>query len=134
MMKTSTKVASLVVVLAVAGLLYSNRTGPATRTTEEPSSVTVVVSWTPSPRLPHGTEVRVAIDNKPVMDPETPQTAPFSRSFPIKRGQRVDVWTSLLGTGDGWLGCNVKTNTGVEIDAEGGNTRPGRVLHCWGTA
>lgn len=99
-------------------------------TQRDGSVANVVIMWNPSPREPHGTEVRVAVGGKPAAK-GTPTTAPWARSFPLKRGEKIEVWTSLLGHGDAFLGCNI-TIDGVPEFEKGGPTQPGRVLYCWG--
>lgn len=121
-LKTKMSTATIVALIAVGAFLYS--------TSGEGNSATVVVSWTPSPREPHGVEVRVAVGGKPAAK-EMPKAASWIRAFPLKRGERIDVWASLLGPGDGFLGCSITIN-GIPEYEKGGNTSPGKVLHCWG--
>lgn len=130
MTKTKTGIATILAAAAVLGFMYSTKYGKPARKREDPSSVTVVVSWTPSPRKPFGVDVRVAIDKKPQGDPEKPTTAPWVRSYPVRRGQLIEVWAVLLGEGDGFLGCNITTNVGLALDTDGKETPPGRVIHC----
>lgn len=116
-----------IVVVAIAAFAFNKL--PAR---DKPNDQTVTVSaiWTPSPRVPEGVQVIVFVGGlNPVNGRES--VAPWSRTYPASKGDRVEVTLELKGDKGGFLGCSILVN-GVEAVTEHiKDAKPFEKLTCW---
>ena len=112
----SIKTRTILPTIVVAALLIGGfqLLGPkATSTDKDDRNVGVYGVWEPSP-FRDGVQVVVSIAGKAKVD-TTAQTAPFTRTYPAKRGDRVIISlhfkAGLVNQGmTGTLGCSITSN------------------------
>lgn len=114
----SIKTRTIVPTLAVAALIIGGLQflGPKTDRKGDDRTVGVYGVWEPSP-FQDGVQVVVSIDGKAKVD-KVETRAPFARTYPAKRGDRVIISLhfkgGLVNRGmTGMLGCSI-TSSGVE--------------------
>lgn len=137
-MSTKTKASSVFFTVVLAGVvlvafsLFGNPLKPR-EGNDEAREVTFTATWLPSPR-----EGRSAVDiwltvNGKQIGSAPFNTAPFSRTFPAKKGQRAEIRMTLSGPAvSTFMGCSIAVN-GVEVVNEhlDQQLKTGQTLVCW---
>ncbi len=103
---------AVVAVLLVVGALASGKL-PTRKKMGDERLVTVTALWTPSP-LPQGSLVRIHVEVGGLKDDTVRETAPFSQTYTVLKGDRVYIHAAMRNVGGKrWLGCSIAVN-GVE--------------------
>lgn len=125
-------IAVLLVIMAGAGILSANRwSNPFDKLQGNERHVTVSAIWTPSPRAA-GHDVRIETNIGGTKDTTLRNTAPFSQTYTVLKGDRVDVTAVIRSGPEGTLlGCSIAVN-GTEVVSDHKNNVAVNVpVHCW---
>jgi len=100
-------------ILAVAGLFATGKL-PTRKTWDDERLVTVSAIWTPSP-LPVPSLVRIHVEVGSINDDTIRETAPWSQTYTVLKGERVFITAAMRGwSGERLIGCSIAVN-GVEV-------------------
>lgn len=139
-MTTKTKmsggtIAGIVVILALASLVGLNRwSTPTDKLQGDERHVTVSAIWTPSPRA-GGHDVRIEVRIDEIHDVTLRNTAPFSQTYTVVKGQRVEVSAVVrAGPSATLLGCSIAVNGTEVVSDHRNNAGVGEIVDCWAVA
>lgn len=139
MMSTKTRgssigtVTTVIVALLIAGTVFKVwPPKPRVPGSKENPIVQFSAIWTPSPR-PKGVFILVTVGGV-VMHEGMDTVAPFMRTFEAKRGQYLEIRSTLGPGGESFLGCSITVNGLEVVNDHYDKAKPDSRLTCQATA
>ena len=125
----------VVAALVVAAVGYFGSKGPTGRDRDDDQrNVGLYGTWDPSPRT-DGVQVVITVAGSLKVD-KTETVAPFARTYPAKKGDRVEIKLTFLRNPHvqdlkGFLGCSITVDGREDVHEYNQTSAPNDPLICW---
>ena len=137
MSKTKTNMVPTLVVAAliVAAVGYFGSRGPIWRNQgDDQRHIGLYGTWNPSPRT-DGVQVVITVAGSLEFD-QIETVAPFGRTYPAKKGDRVEIKLTFLKNPHvqdrkGFLGCSITVDGREDVHEYNQTSAPNDPLICW---